>query len=174
MKRIMYLLLSLSLLILMVYKPVFATTKINSYDEIIYKTITIDESITVPYAIKSKAWYTNWSGYVTLVGNNQNAPFANPEITFVYRLGSTYRYNEATGKIYGSVPPLRVEIIDAGSNTDEMWVESIHAPGTITDNGYTITYSNVSFVIGAKNSLNDSFLTFSYGPYTVGDVRMPD
>ena len=141
--------------------PVQAT---NHVDEVTAQ-IQLDESEVSPYAIATETWYSDWVEYVVIQGYNPDVPNANARLNFTYRLYATYRYNELTGKIYGSIPTLFVEVIDAGSTTEEMWVDSIDYDAELSDDGYSITYSNISFIMGASNSYDDWSLIFEYEPY---------
>lgn len=113
----------------------------------------------------STGTYTTPINYVTFRGTSvfHGGPVT---MTAILRFRITCTYDFNTGQITGGVRAPTVLLQDADGVADEFRVTNVTYSGSITNNGYTVRYTSISFIPYASGSLDDQGTWQNYNRYT--------
>ncbi|MDD2592454.1 MAG: hypothetical protein PHP11_02420 [Erysipelotrichaceae bacterium] len=138
-------------------------------EKIAQNSIVFSEPSTINQRAIVSSTYTTNSLYALVTGTspiNPSVPIF-LEIIFKIRITSSYDFN--TGLIIGSPRTPTIIIEDCGT-ADSATANSIQHNGYITNGGYSVAYSNISFIVSAYGSLDGLGVTQTYNRFSYNSL----
>ena len=114
------------------------------------------------------AEYTSADYYAVVYGTSPVNPNVQISLPIVYNLKVTVPYDFGTGQISGTLRSPRVVITGTDGNADYATASSVQYSVSITNGGYSVYYSNISFVVtGYLWPYDPQTYNRYYDPYTI-------